>query len=147
MIILSDYIEMKKIWYDDDMTELKVVCSSDIITASAKTYVCDSLIDELIYEISQFLDGKNAEGYWMVGTYGDKYPACISLRFLHKDNLGHVLVEVYMELNDGGKDTEHNCCFYINTETGLLTRFRDELPRLKQKDSDVRVVLNDSGEI
>ena len=66
----------------------------------------------------------------------------VSLNFLHKDKLGHLLVEVYMELDDGGKLSIHNCCFYINTEVGLLTEFCERLPRLKKGSLEATVVLN-----
>lgn len=45
---MKDNIIFKKIWQDDDVMELTVVCSSPIITATSEIYVSDSLIDELI---------------------------------------------------------------------------------------------------
>lgn len=50
---MEDNITLRKIWQDDDMMELTVECSSPIITATSEIYVSDSLIDELISEISQ----------------------------------------------------------------------------------------------
>ena len=61
---LTDYIRMQKIWQDDEIIELKVVCSSEVITASAKIYVSDSIIDDLIYQIKQFLNGNAIESFW-----------------------------------------------------------------------------------
>lgn len=139
---MTDYIRMQKIWQDDELIELEVVCSSEIITASAKIYVSDSIIDDLIYQIEHFLNGNQIESFWANEEIGDNSTACVSLHFLHKDKLGHLLVEVYMELDDGGKYSAHNCCFYINTEVGLLTEFCERLPRLKKKLSETTVVLN-----
>ena len=139
---LTDYIRMQNIWQDDEITELNVVCSSEVITASAKIYVSDSIIDDLIYQIKQFLNGNAIESFWANEELGDNSTACVSLHFLHKDKLGHLLVEVYMELDDGGKLSTHNCCFYINTEVGLLTEFCERLPRLKKGSLDATVVLN-----
>ena len=48
-----------------------------------------------------------------------------------------------MELDDGGEFSDHNCCFYINTEYGLLQRFRDQLPKLKQPELFSVVRLNE----
>lgn len=140
---MNEYIEMQKIWCDEVMAELAIVCSSSVITASANIYVTDELIDDFIYQIRQFLDGHVAESYWANGEKGDHSAACVSFRFLHRDKLGHVLVEVYMELDDGGKYSSHNCCFYIQTELGMLERFCESLPQLKQKSLGVKLVLNE----
>ncbi len=142
MAILVDYIDIHKLWQDNELIQLKIVCSSEIITASAKIYVSDSLIDDLIYQIRQFLNGQVMESFWANEKKGDNSTACVSLRFFHKDKLGHVLIEVFMELDDGGNYSSHNCCFYLNTEIGLLTTFCERLPQLKEKTSGIRLVLN-----
>ena len=87
--------------------------------------------------------GEVEECRWANKERGDNSSACLSLRFLRKDRLGHVLAEVYMELDDGGEFNDHNCCFYINTEYGLLQRFRDQLPKLKQPELFSVVRLNE----
>lgn len=144
---MSDYIDIQKLWYDNELAQLAIVCSSAVITASTKIYVTDALIDDLIYQIKQFLSGQVIESYWANEEKGDDSTACVSLRFLTKDKLGHVLIEAYMELDDGGTYSSHNCCFYLNTEIGLLERFCKSLSRLKQKTSGIRVVLNDNRAI
>lgn len=146
-MILNDYIEAYKLWQDNDLIQLRIVCSSTSITATSKIYVSDSLIDDLIHQIQQFLSGKVDESFWANGDRGDHSIACVSLRFLHKDKLGHVLIEVFMELDDGGDYSKHNCCFYIKTEIGLLTTFCEKLPLLKQKTSGIKLILNDSEAI
>lgn len=140
---MSDYIYVNKILQDNELIQLRITCASEIITASAKIYVSNILIDDLIYQIKEFLSGKVPESFWANEERGDNSTACVSLRFLHKDRLGHVLVEVFMELDDGGNYSSHNCCFYVNTEIGLLTKFCERLPRLKQKELGTKVILND----
>ncbi len=139
---LEDYMTVQKLWYDNELAQLEIVCSSAIITASAKIYVNDALIDDLIHQIEQFINGEAEEGYWENEEKGDHSTTCVSLRFLSKDKLGHVFVEVYMELDDGGDYSRHNCCFYLNTEIGLLEQFCRKLSLLKQKTSDVQICLN-----
>lgn len=75
---------------------------------------------------------------------GDDSNACITFEFIHKDRLGHILIEVYMELDDGGNYSSHNCCFYLNTEIGLLEKFCQKLPTLKRELLGIEVVLNDN---
>ena len=133
---MDDYLSIQKIWQDTDFAEFEITGSSPVITAKTAVYMTDSLIDELFRQITRFLSGE-------VEEWGDNSTACLSLRFLRKDRLGHVLAEVYMELDDGGEFSDHNCCFYINTEYGLLQRFRDQLPKLKQPELFSVVRLNE----
>lgn len=146
-MVLNDYIVVYKLWEDNEVIQLRIVCSSTIITASAKIYVSDSLIDDLIYQIEQFLNGRVMESFWTNEEKGDASTTCVSLRFFHKDRLGHILIEVFMELDDGGDYSSHNCCFYLSTEIGLLTKFCEELPQLKQKSSGIKLVLNNNEAI
>lgn len=142
-MLLIDRIEIEKLWFDDELAQLSVVCSSSVITASTKIYVNDALVDELIYQTERFLSGKAKESEWANEERGDHTPPCVSFRFCSHDMLGHILVEVYMELDDGGEYNSHNCCFYIQTEIGQLERFCKSLPHLKRKEPNIRVVLND----
>lgn len=139
---MEDNIFIQKLWYDDELAQLSIVCSSSVITASAKIYVTDFLIDDLTYQIRQFINGHVFESCWANEERGSSSTTCVSLRFIHKDKLGHVLIEVYMELDDGGDYSNHNCCFYLNTEMGLLENFCIQLPKLKQKISGTKLILN-----
>ncbi len=121
---------------------MEIVCSSPVITATAKIYVTNDLLDDLIKQIKLFLKGKVTESYWANEKMGDGSTTCVSLRFLHKDTLGHILIEVYMELDYGGSYDIHNCCFYLETEMGLLEKFCKNLRILKRKTTGETVTLN-----
>ena len=140
--MVKDNIIFSKIWQDDDVIELKVICSSSVATITSKIYVSDSLIDELICQIKQFLDGNNEEGLWANEDKGNDSTACVSLRFFRKDKLGHIVIEVFAELDDGGNYTEHNCCFYVSTEYGLLMSFCESLVQLKKNPVGYEIQLN-----
>lgn len=139
---MDDNIKFSKIWQDNDAIELKVVCSSSVATVTSKIYVSDSLIDELICQIKQFLDGNSEEGLWANEDKGNASTACVSLRFFRKDKLGHIVIEVFAELDDGGDYTEHNCCFFISTEYGLLMNFCESLVQLKKNPVGYEIQLN-----
>ena len=141
---MKDNITFSKIWEDDDIIELKAVCSSSVATITSQIYVSDSLIDELICQIKQFLDGNIEEGLWANEDKGNDSTACVSLRFLRKDKLGHINIEVFAELDDGGNFTEHNCCFFVGTEYGLLMRFCESLVCLKTHPVGYQISLNDN---
>ena len=141
---MKDNIIFSKIWEDDDIIELKVVCSSSVVIIASQIYVSESLIDELIYQIRQFLNGNIEEGLWANGDKGNDSTPCVSLRFSNKDRLGHIIIEVFAELDDGGSFTKHNCCFFVGTEYGLLMNFCENLSCLKKCSVGYEVRLNDN---
>lgn len=141
---MKDNIIFSKIWEDIFAIQLKAVCSSSVATITTEIYVDDDLIDELIFQIKQFLNGNIEEGLWANGEKGDDSTACLSLRFFNKDKLGHINIEVYAELADGGNYSEHNCCFFVETEYGLLMNFSEHLDRLKNRPVGFEVRLNDN---
>lgn len=135
-------IIFKKIWQDSELMELETICSSGVITAISKIYVSVSLLDELIFQIKSFLEGHITEGAWANENKGNDSTACVTFRFLKKNKLGHIWIEVFMELDDGGDYSKHNCCFYIDTEIGLLANFCDDLTKLKGNFTEIEVQLN-----
>ena len=142
---MSDYLKIEKTWQAQSYFQVKITCSSEIITVANRIYSSNECIDDLYNQLKNFLTGKAKESLWENGTKGNASTACVSLRFLRKDKLGHILIEVFMELDDGGDYSSHNCCFYINTEIGLLTRFCEKLPLIKQEQIGVKVTLNDES--
>lgn len=139
---MNDFISIKKLWQDNELIQLKIVCSSAIVTATAKIYVSNEIIDDLFFQIHYFLNGLVKECCWSSGERGDHSTTCVSLRFLHKDKLGHVLIEPFMELDDGGNYSSHNCCFYLNTELGLLESFKNQLLAMKNAKLGFEITLN-----
>lgn len=141
---MKDNIILRKVWQDNDMAEVEVICSSSVVTAVSKIYVCNEIIDELRLEIDLFLRECIQEGFWISGELGNDSTACVSFRFNKKDRQGHVLVEVFMELDDGGGFDKHNCCFYVNTEYGMLMNFCKSLNYLKTNLPGFALQLNHS---
>ena len=139
---MKNFIKIEKIWQDDDFFEVEIICSSEIITASTRVYITEESIDSLSSQIKKFFSGIIGTCFWENGEKGDGTTTYISLEISKKDKFGHILIEVYMELNDGGDFSKHNCCFYIETELGLLDRFNSNLATLKEPQIGIQVVLN-----
>ena len=141
---MEDNIVFSKIWQDDCLIELRVTCTSSVASVISSIYVSDYSIDELICKIKHFLYSKDRDevSLWESGGRGDGTVACVSLRFLKKDALGHVTVEVFAEIDNGGSYSEHNCCFFVNTEYGLLLNFCDRLVQLKERPVGYEIQLN-----
>lgn len=141
---MNEYIYMENIFYDADIIQLKIICSSEMIKIRSKIYVSGKLIDDLIFKINQFIEGDFVENLWQNEEIGNDTTACMSLKFLQKDKLGHVLIEVFLEIDDGGDYNKHNCCFFIQTELGQLSLFAKSLPKLKSSELGRKVMLNES---
>lgn len=132
----SDNIIIEKIWQDNGFFEAKVQCSSEMITASANVYISDDQIDALEKQLSTFLNNRKIEKvYWESGELGDQSPACVTFLFFRPDSLGHICIEVFLELDDGGKFSKHNCCFYVHAETQQICDFLRQLPILRENEN------------
>ena len=139
---MQDRIEIERIWQDNDYFEIQVTCISDIITATTKVYTYNENIDRLSDEIKGLINGNVNECFWENGEKGDSTTAYISMKFNKRDKLGHIKIEVFMELDDGGEFSKHNCCFYVNTELGLLMEFQRNLYKIKSQQLGEKIILN-----
>ena len=67
---MDDYIEIQKLWYDNELAQLAIVCSSPIITAATKIYVTEALIDDLIHQIFALSSQRQVRTYFNRSVYG-----------------------------------------------------------------------------
>lgn len=139
---MNDNITIMRSWQDIDFFEIDIECKTRLITVREKIYTTDDLIDDLYKKIEMFLSKDDKPICWSNGTKGNDSTPCVIFRFSRKDRLGHVLIEVFMEIDDGGSLDFHHCCFYVNTEIGLLYQFKNSLPNLKIPELGIRVELN-----
>lgn len=140
---MTNELVMTRVWQDIEFFQMEIECKTELIAVRGRVYTADYLIDDLCDKIETFLLGKASTTYWENGTRGDDTTPYISFRFFHKDEFGHMLIEVFMEIDDGGTLATHNCCFFINTEMGLLYQFKQNLLKLKNPQLGVSVSLND----
>ena len=143
VLIMNDYIEINKIWMDPFCFELEIICASNCICVRTKTYTSEDRVNDLYGKLKKFINGKSKECLWKNGEKGSSSAPYISFRFIRKDKLGHILIEIYLEIDDGGTLEDHHCCFYVNTELGLLSNFCKNLPRLNKPIIGTTVILND----
>ena len=136
-----DAITIKRIWEDDDFFEIEVVAKSEFIEARINSYTTETLINELALQLACFPKRTSDRYLWENGIKGDNSTPFISLKFWCEDKLGHIVIEVYMEINDGASYDKHNCCFYIRTETELLNRFGKSLTMLNEKGIGIEITL------
>ena len=142
---MKNIIEIVKIWQDDaePFFQLEITACSEIITAKSCIYSTNDMIDELEKKLQLFISNNEPEVFWQLGEKGDATTPSVSLKFFRASSSGRICVEVYMELDDGGKYSEHNCCFYVKTELGLLEKFYNRLPKLKEPQLNYPITLNE----
>lgn len=138
---MKNNIIMERIWQDDYFFEISLHCISKSITASTEIYITDSNIDDLYNKINEFIKYPQTEILWQCGEFGDHSTPSVSFNFIPIDSLGHIQIEIFMELNDGGKLRKHNCCFYVNTNIGDLYNFSNILKKIKQPIIGTRITL------
>ena len=139
---MADYIHFLKVRTEKEVMELHITASNSVITASAKIYVDRSMLEDLQEQIHAFLSEPDLAAYWENDVPGIGGPPCVTLNLLPQDNSGHVLAEIYMELNDGGSFMEHNCRFYVLTDRLQLEQFSRGIPEFCSGTSGSRLVLN-----
>lgn len=125
---MADFICFQKVRTESDVMEVNVSAGNSVITASAKIYVDRQILCELQEQIFSFLREQDLAVYWENDIPGIGGPPCVTLKLLPQDQKGHVLAEIYMELNDGGSFMEHNCRFYVSADRALLEAFAEGIP-------------------
>ena len=137
-----DNLVIERIWEDIDFFEIKVTGQSELIRASVKSYTTVESINTLASGLAAFPEIPNDRYVWENGEKGNDSTPFISLEFFCADKLGHIIIEVYMELDDGASYDMHNCCFFIKTEIGLLNTFGKSLFALNERGIGQEIALN-----
>jgi hypothetical protein len=137
-----DILSIERVWEDADFFEIEVMAQSDIIRASVRSYTTIASINELALRLTTFPQNHDDRYLWENGVKGDEYTPFVSLDFWCKDKHGRIIVEVYMELDDGASYNKHNCCFFIKTEIGLLNNFGKSLILLNKQGIGKKITLN-----
>ena len=140
--VMSQYISFQKIRTDSHCMELTVTAKNPVITASSKIYVTEDMLMDLQEQISAFLSEPDLESYWENDVPGIGGPPCVTLRMLPQKNEAEALMEIYMELNDGGSFMEHHCRFYVDTDRKNLKLFADGIPGFCLGSDGCRLLLN-----
>lgn len=125
-----DNIWIEKKWQEDNLIELKISATSEFVTAYQDCYIQDCVLDDISKKIDAYID-ENGESdcYLEFGNKEGNFTPAFSMKILSKDSSGHVKIEVDMEINDNDLRM-HRCCFYVNTELGLVEMFGRSLRRI-----------------
>lgn len=137
-----DNLSIERIWEDTDFFEIEAVAQSKIIRANMRSYTTANALNELASRLTTFPNNLTDRYVWENGVKGDESTPFLSLEFWCEDKRGNILIEVYMELDDGASYAKHNCCFFIRTEVGLLNSFGKSLYLLNESGIGKKAILN-----
>lgn len=134
-------IKITKLYSDLNCIELRIYIQSEFVTAFQTCYVEDIVLKDASNRILNFINGKLPTCQLVFGHLGGNYTPSLEM-VLTQDKKGHVLFDVTIELNDDAKP-KHQCCFYLNSEIGLLEKFAKALNYLVDAPENTEISLID----
>jgi hypothetical protein len=145
-VVCVDNICIERIWQDDamaDFYEIKIVAQSKLASAISEVYVTHSELVGLATALIAFPQRNDSEIHWSAPVaFGVDIPLKFYISL--KDRRGHVLIEVYMLIDDAiSKNRNHAACFYVTTEIGLLNAFGHKLLSIDQQKLGTKISLID----
>jgi hypothetical protein len=133
-------IYLKKIWFDDDVVELKIDSSDGNSLFSNKVYVGHQEIDDLIAGLNIFRDHVHGGIYNIrFGEFGPEYANGAFHARLHfqKPGIIYVTINAQSDFEEFGiKSVASEATLYFTTEPILLDNFIAELRALKAGSRD-----------
>ena len=130
---MDNNLIFEKIWKDGDLIELKITAISEYVNAFQNCYVENSFLEEASVIISEYIKNYNKECYIEFGKKEGNFTPAFSMKFLSADIRGHVKIEVDLEISDSDERV-HRCCFYVNSELGLIEKWGKDLSVLGDKE-------------
>lgn len=131
---------MTKIWFDDDLIELKIDVSDGNSHFSNKVYIGHQSLDETISKLNIFRDQIHG-GIFDIefGEFGPEYASGAFHARLHFPRPGNLFITCKMESDFKDfsiKKVASNATLYLKTEPVLLDNFISELKSLNNKRRD-----------
>lgn len=124
---MRDNIQMKKIGALGETMTVEITSQSSQVHVNTTVHLTNTAIEELRDTIGEFLSEPDLEVYWESDIPGLGDGPTVSFRFLPGDSENHVLIENYLELDDGSDFSRHTCCFYIHSSRHSISEFSKQL--------------------
>lgn len=134
-------IKITKEWEDASLLELKIEAVSEYISANQLCYIQDMDLEKNGVKIKEYSYEFSKSCYVEFGKKTGKYTPAFSLEFLPADKSGKIKIEVDMEIADN-EERKHRCCFYVDSEIGLVEQFGLKLIQMAAQNTLEEVNLN-----
>lgn len=129
-----DNIKIEKNWEDSNLLEIKVSAKSEYISIYQLCYIQNEDLKAIGNTIKEFSFNFTHNCYVEFGKMIGDFTPAFSLDFLPADNTGKVAIEVNMEIDDND-ERKHRCCFYVESEIGLIEKFGNDLIEMAIQDN------------
>ena len=126
---MQDNLTFEKTYQNDTLIELKISASSEYASAYQHCYIQDIELKNIAEKICNYVDNYSEACYLEFGHKQGNYTPAFSMELLPADSFGHVKIEVDIEIDDNDSRS-HRCCFYVNSELGLVGQLGKTLKEL-----------------
>ena len=130
-------IEVKNIWFDDDLTELKISVCDGSSTFSNTVYIAKDDVTELIKQLTRFGEQVHGGLYDIkFGAKGAEYSNGAFEAILHYHTPGKISISSFQqtEFFEFTKRLEASeCKMFLSTEPSSLDNFVNELRSLENE--------------
>ncbi|MBQ8038374.1 MAG: hypothetical protein IJ274_00620 [Lachnospiraceae bacterium] len=124
-----DQLRFEKKWQDENLIELKISAESEYVSAYQHCYIQDIKLESIAKKICEYATNYKESCLLEFGEKEGNYTPAFSMEILPADVCGHIKIEVDIEVDDN--DTRsHRCCFYVNSELGLVEQLGKSLKSL-----------------
>ncbi|MDO9114143.1 MAG: hypothetical protein Q7U63_10145 [Polaromonas sp.] len=127
-------ISFTKIWFDDDMVELRIQVSNGRSTFVNEVYVGHQQLTELVADLSRFKAHVHGGIYDIAfGSFGPEYAHGAFHARLHFQDRGILFVTVKSQTDFqdfGKKNVASEATLYLKTEPALLDNFIAEVKEM-----------------
>jgi hypothetical protein len=140
-------IRMTKVWFDDDMVELKIEVSDGTSLFSTKVYVGHAALEDTVRDLAQFRNAVHGGIYDMrFGEFGPEYASGAFAARLHFARPGRLYITCNLE-SDYVEFSENKVAsratLYLKTEPVLLDNFIAEMRSIsgrKREDASLEAI-------
>ena len=136
-----DNIVFKKIWEEKNLIELQILANSEFVSVSQSCYVQDTLLEQLSDKICKYIKDYSESCYLEFGQKEGNYTPAFSMYIFPAETLGHVKIEVDVEIADNNTRC-HRCCFYVKSELGRIEQLGKSLKNLPRARKGDEIYLN-----
>ena len=143
----KSFLELKSIWKDDDMFELKVTVSNNIFKGETEVYDQYEFISDFAEELLAF--PKDDKILFYEAGEKDSY-SYFSMKYYPIDKSGHIGVEIYIESNVPTvyrPEEKNKLKVEIVVEPSAIDNFQKELFNLAKNENGTAILFGNDNRL
>ena len=141
--MIKDNIIIEKKWQEENLIELKIIANSEYVSAYQSCYIQEDNLITISKKIIEFTYNYKKKCYVEFGKKEGNYTPAFSMCFLPADLHGNVKIELDLEISDNNTRS-HRCCFYVNSELGLVEKFGKGLLEIIKEKEGIKITLSNT---